>query len=98
MSVTATDLHVAAIYWSFMTLTSIGYGDFYPTTSAGKVAVMVYAVAALPVVAAATDAVGAAIVAAITPAATAPSATDSKRSSTNKSRGPQHAQGRPKAE
>ena len=28
--VTHGDAYVAAMYWSFMTLTSIGYGDFYP--------------------------------------------------------------------
>lgn len=36
-----------ALYLSFMTLTTIGYGDLYPTTDIGKIFTMIYATVGL---------------------------------------------------
>merc|ERR1711871_96621 len=47
------------LYWSFVTGTTIGYGDFAPTTDAGKILTVVYALLSLQSTAAAADAVGA---------------------------------------
>ena len=52
-------------------MTTIGYGDIAPQTAAGKVAVMLYAVSAIPVMAAAIDASGAAITSGLRPEAAA---------------------------
>lgn len=38
-----------ALYFCVITLTTIGYGDFSPTTNAGKVFTMVYAVVGIGV-------------------------------------------------
>ncbi|MBF0715395.1 potassium channel family protein [Gemelliphila palaticanis] len=40
-----------ALYFSFTTLTTIGYGDFYPVTAIGKIFTMLYAVIGLGVMA-----------------------------------------------
>lgn len=41
-----------ALYFSFTTLTTIGYGDLYPTTAIGKIFTMIYAVVGLGIMAA----------------------------------------------
>lgn len=40
-----------ALYFSFTTLTTIGYGDLYPTTAIGKIFTMIYAVVGLGIMA-----------------------------------------------
>jgi len=59
------------LYFALVTATTIGYGDIAPQTAAGKVAVMLYAVSAIPVMAAAIDASGAAITSGLRPEAAA---------------------------
>mmetsp|Transcript_10662 Transcript_10662/g.25294 ORF Transcript_10662/g.25294 Transcript_10662/m.25294 type:complete len:920 (-) Transcript_10662:679-3438(-) len=39
--VSAADLYVAAVYWSAMTVTTIGYGDIVPTNRAEQVVVVI---------------------------------------------------------
>ena len=39
---TAMDRYVAALYWSVMTLTSIGYGEFTPVNSVERALCSVY--------------------------------------------------------
>ena len=60
------------LYFALVTATTIGYGDIAPQTAAGKVAVMLYAVSAIPVMAAAIDASGAAITSGLRPEAAVP--------------------------
>ena len=38
------DVYIAALYWSIMTLTSIGYGDFVPVNSVERALCSVYMV------------------------------------------------------
>jgi voltage-gated potassium channel len=40
-----------ALYLSFITLTTIGYGDFYPVTSFGKIFTMIYSIIGLGIMA-----------------------------------------------
>ncbi|MCG6977221.1 MULTISPECIES: potassium channel family protein [Lactococcus] len=40
-----------ALYLSFITLTTIGYGDFYPVTPLGKIFTMVYSLIGLGIMA-----------------------------------------------
>jgi hypothetical protein len=46
-----------SLYFSVMTLTTVGYGDFAPHTVAGKVFTMVYVLAGIAVILAFADAV-----------------------------------------
>lgn len=41
--------YLDALYFSFTTLTTIGYGDIYPVTAAGKIFTMMYSVVGLGV-------------------------------------------------
>lgn len=40
-----------SMYWAVVTLTSIGYGDYYPITAVGQLLTMVLAVAGLGMIA-----------------------------------------------
>lgn len=40
-----------AVYWSVCTLTTIGYGDFYPTTTIGRVICMISALMGIAIIA-----------------------------------------------
>ena len=40
-----------AIYWATVSLTTVGYGDIYPVTTAGRVITMLSSVFGIPVVA-----------------------------------------------
>ena len=46
------------LYWSFVTGTTIGYGDFAPQTDNGKILTVLYALLSLQTTGAAADAVG----------------------------------------
>jgi len=43
---------IDALYFSFITLSTIGYGDISPTTDAGKIATIVYSIVGLGILAA----------------------------------------------
>ena len=51
----------AALWWSVVTLTTIGYGDAYPITVVGRAVTAVVAVAGLGMVAVPTGLIAAAI-------------------------------------
>lgn len=46
-----------SLYFSFITLATIGYGDFSPATDAGKVATILYSIAGLGILAALISAI-----------------------------------------
>lgn len=44
------DSFVDALYWSVISLTTIGYGDFYPTSEPGRVVAMISALAGVAII------------------------------------------------
>mgnify|MGYP001573004013 CR=1 FL=1 len=48
---------IDAFYFCFITLSTIGYGDFSPTTDLGKVVTVIYGIAGLGVIAALVSAI-----------------------------------------
>ena len=45
------DDYFDAVYWAAITLTTVGYGDIYPTTAVGKVVTLVSSVAGIAIIA-----------------------------------------------
>ena len=45
------DAYISSLYWTLTTLTTVGYGDFYPITVGGKIFTFIILVIGLGIVA-----------------------------------------------